>query len=86
MESKIRLKEILQEKKMSGSELARRLGVTPAYIHQCVTGAANISIKQLSRIADILDVPMASFFYGYQTIEKPFYCPHCGEPLKIKIS
>lgn len=83
---KTRLGIILKEKHMSGSELARRMGVTPAYINQCVLGTANVSLRQLEKISSILETPIAAFFEGYTEVEKQFYCPHCGAPIKISIS
>ena len=81
-EQKLRLKEILVEKHMNGSELARRLGVSPAYVNAVMSNRTSVSIKRCVEIAQILDVPLASLFDGYC---KPgyVYCPHCGKPITI---
>ena len=79
----MRLKELLIEKHINGSELARRLGVTPSYVNAVVAGRTNLSVKRCEDIAKILNVPLAALFEGYL---KPGYvlCPHCGKPVALK--
>lgn len=78
----MRLKEIAKEKKVSGSELARRMGVSPAYINQAMQGKVNLSVAKCEEFAKALDVPMASLFDGWQDPEVTL-CPHCGKPIVI---
>lgn len=78
----MRLREILKEKKISGSELARRMGVEPAYINMAAAGKVNLSVKKCVELAKILDVPLASLFEGYVD-PNVTYCPHCGKPIKL---
>ena len=78
----MRLREILKEKKMSGSELARRIGVEPAYINMAASGKANLSVKKCKELADALDIPLASLFEGY-TDPTVTVCPHCGKPIHL---
>ena len=78
----MRLKEILIEKGISGSELARRLGVTSSYINQACKGTVNLSVKKCEDIAAELGVPVASLFDGYIDPSVTF-CPHCGKPIKL---
>lgn len=78
----MRLKEILEQKNISGSELARRLGVTPSYVNQACKGTVNLSIKKCEQIADALGVPMAALFD--ENVEKNItLCPHCGKPIVL---
>lgn len=78
----IRLKEILIQKGISGSELSKRLGVSAPYVNMVLSGKANLSIKQCVRIATILDVPLASLFEGYLAPDETI-CPHCGKPIRL---
>lgn len=80
----LRLKEILKEKGFTGSELARRLGVTPQYIHGAIREDFALSIKKCKEIAEVLGVPLASLFEGYE--DSPYVtCPHCGERIKLEV-
>lgn len=79
----MRLKKILMEKHMSGSALARELGVTSSYINAVISGKANLSVKKCEEIAKLLDVPVASLFEGYNE-RGVMYCPHCGKPIRAE--
>ena len=79
---KTRLREILIEKKMTGTELAERLGVTPSYINMVASGAAGMSVDKCEEIANALGVPLAAMFDGYVTPDT-LLCPHCGKRIKI---
>ena len=80
----LRLKEILKEKGISGSELARRLDVTPQYIHGAIREDFALSVKKCQEIADILDIPLAALFEGYEE-GRHIYCPHCGGKINIEV-
>ena len=79
-----RLKEILKEKHISGSELARRMGVAPQYIHGAIREDISLSLKKCKEISEILDVPLASLFDGYGEPDT-IICPHCGERIHLKV-
>lgn len=58
------LKEKLEEKHISQSELARRLGVTRQYIWEIVNNKKNIKrmpLYKIVSIANILDIPLEEF-------------------------
>lgn len=78
----MRLKEILKEQGISGAELARRLGVTPAYINMALQGKVNLSVKKCEEVAKALDVPTAALFEGYMGPDETL-CPHCGKRIRI---
>lgn len=80
----MRLKQLLKERKMTGSELARRMGVTPQYIHGAIREDFTLSVKKCKEIADILGVPLAALFEGYGDPDT-FVCPHCGERIRFII-
>lgn len=61
------LKEKLEEKNISQSELARRLGVTRGYICDLIHGRCYLKrmpIDKISNIANILDIPLDEFIEG----------------------
>ena len=58
------LKEKLEEKNISQSELARRLGVTRGYIFDLVKGRKyfdKIPLEKIVNMANILDTPIEEF-------------------------
>ena len=79
----MRLKEVMMEKHISGTKLAKMTGVSSSYINAVTSGRANLSVKKCEEIAAALGVPVASLFEGYV---KPgyVYCPHCGKPIALK--
>lgn len=79
-----RLKQILKEKHISGSELARRMGVAPQYIHGAIRGDVSLSVKKCREVADILGIPLAALFDGYGEPDT-IICPHCGERIHLKV-
>ena len=80
---KLRLKEIMIRKHISGAMLARELGVSSSYINSATTGKTNLSIKKCAEIAKVLDVPLAALFEGYPEGGGKLVCPHCGKPIKV---
>lgn len=52
----------LKRQKMSGRELARRLGVTPVYVSRRLRGEVDPSASDLAAIAKILEVTVGSLF------------------------
>lgn len=78
----MRLKEIVKEKGISGSELARKMGVSPAYINQALQGKVNLSVAKCEEFARILGVPVASLFDGWYDPGVTI-CPHCGKPIRL---
>ncbi len=55
-----RVRALLDEREMSGSELARRLGETQSYVSRRIQGAVPWRATDLVRIASVLGVPVAS--------------------------
>lgn len=58
----LRIDEILKEKMMTNREFARRLGKKPQYTNAVVKGRIGVSLKMLSQMADVLDVPLKELF------------------------
>lgn len=54
-----RIRVVLAEVKVSGSELARRMGVSQSYVARRMTGRQSFTVAELLRIADLLGVPVA---------------------------
>ena len=47
---------------MSNVEFARRMGTSPQYTNSIVKERANASIAMLSKMAEVLNVPMSALF------------------------
>ena len=80
----MRLRQIMKEKHINGTQLAEMLGVSTSYINSAAAGRINMSIKRCEEIAKVLDVPLAAIFDGYNEPSVTL-CPHCGKPIKIVI-
>jgi transcriptional regulator with XRE-family HTH domain len=53
------IRAMLGRKRVTGRELARRLGVSQPWVSQRLTGHMDISLNDLQRIADALDLDFA---------------------------
>lgn len=80
-----RIKEILELKGITAKELATRMDVTPQYISGIIRETGSASVSVLAKIAQELDVPVASLFDDYMIEPSANKCPHCGMLLSIKI-
>lgn len=56
-----RLKEAINEKRISQNELAKKANVSTAYISQLLSGKKNPTIKVVKQIADALGLPVSYF-------------------------
>lgn len=82
-----RVKEILKAKGVTQQGLADMLGVTKISVAKTLTG--NPTQQTLEKIATALDVPMWQLFASPGEVAKEITggdrCPHCGQPIKIRI-
>lgn len=82
-----RIKEILKTKGVTQQGLADMLGVTKISVAKTLTG--NPTEQTLEKIATALDVPMWQLFASPGEVVKEITggdrCPHCGQPIKIRI-
>lgn len=89
---KIRLKEIMRECGITGRELASALNTSPQYISNVVSGRQNMSLDAIENVAHLLGVPIWQLFASREEVlsesknEVVGECPHCGKPLRIKVS
>lgn len=82
-----RVKEILKAKGVTQQGLADMLGVTKISVAKTLTG--NPTQQTLEKIATALDVPMWQLFASPGEVVKEITggdrCPHCGQPIRIRI-
>lgn len=58
----LRIDQILKEKGMTNREFARRLGRKPQYTNSVVRERVGVSLRMLSRMAAVLNVPLKELF------------------------
>lgn len=82
-----RVKEILKSRGVTQQGLADMLGVTKISVAKTLTG--NPTQQTLEKIATALDVPMWQLFASPGEVVREITggdrCPHCGQPIKIRI-
>jgi transcriptional regulator with XRE-family HTH domain len=64
--------------RMSQTELANNLGVTFQQVQKYEKGVNRVGAGRLSRIADVLSVPVAFFFSGDMKVSEPSDSAHTG--------
>lgn len=77
----MRIREVLKEKGLRASELAKKIGMSESGLNQHING--NPSVKTLEKIADALSVSITELFE--KRPEPTLKCPHCGKEIHIKI-
>ena len=58
----LRIKDILRERAMTNREFARMLGKKPQYTNAVAKERVGVSLKMLSKMADVLGVPLKELF------------------------
>lgn len=82
----MRIKEILKEKGITGTELAKQLGVTQGAFSQYISANGNPSLKTLQKIATALNVPITELFAAPSVGAASVSCPHCGKSISVSVS
>ena len=82
-----RIREILSEKGITAKELAEKMGATPQYISGIIREKDTASVRVLSNIAQILEVPLSSLFDDYQKPESSVKvkCPKCQHEFEVEV-
>lgn len=79
---KSRLAEVIRAKGLTQKAFAEMVGTSSQYINAVSSGKLSISIKQLSKFAEILGVPVSDLFLDPKE-NGVAYCPHCGKPIRL---
>lgn len=79
---KNRLAEIIKMRGYTQKAFADLAGTSSQYINAVCSGKLTISIKQLSKFANMLGVPVSELLVEAHDSNLAF-CPHCGMPLRI---
>jgi transcriptional regulator with XRE-family HTH domain len=54
----------LEHQHVSGSELARRMDVSQAFVSRRLSAKVPFNLAELDRVAEVLDVPVEQFLRG----------------------
>lgn len=79
---RLRIRELLAERGMSGRELAEKMEVSPAYVSNIVNGGKSVSINSLTAVAIALDVDFVELFEKGAVTQRT-RCPHCGKEIRV---
>ena len=82
---KLRIKDILKDKKVTVVALAKRIGITQANTSNIVNGKTSPSLQTLENISIALDVSITALFDESTKSNTSIICPHCGKPIAIKV-
>ncbi len=81
--SKLRVKELLKEKGITGREFALKIGITEVGLYKMLSENGNPPLKRLYELAKELDCDIIDLFEVEN--KSNFQCPHCGKDLNVKI-
>ena len=77
----LRIKKILQRKKLTSIWLASQIDITQPNMSNIVSGKSRPSLDTLERIANALEVSITELFEQPATDEVS--CPYCGNKIKV---
>ena len=77
----VKIKKILNDNKVSVTELADRLKVTRQTVHYYINQGNKNSVDTLVKIAEAIDVPVTDLFE--QPAIDVIHCPHCGGKIRV---
>lgn len=81
--SKLRVKELLKEKGITGREFSTQIGMTEVGLYKMLSDSGNPPLKRLNDIATALNVDLIDLFERSE--QTNLKCPHCGNDLNVKI-
>lgn len=81
---KLRIKEVIKEKKFTVVALAGAIGITQPNMSNIVNGKSTPSLETLEKIATALGVEIVELFNSPKSSVGSITCPHCGKPITIK--
>ena len=79
--TRLRIKQILQERGMTQTELADKLGVTKITLSQNIA-RNNWTLGKLEEIADVLECNITDLFETAYKVK----CPKCGEDIEVVLN
>lgn len=82
----LRVKALCKQKGITGTELAKQLGVTQGAFSQYISANGNPSLKTLQKIASALNVPIQELFSAPLVGAASVCCPHCGKSISVSVS
>ena len=77
----LRVKEFLSDNGITQRDLAERMGISPSVLSKRING--DISLRELSEIADALGVPYVKLVADPAETEGEVTCPQCGEKIRL---
>lgn len=84
---KFRIKSIVAARGLTMRGLAEKMGITPQTLGNIVSEKSNPTTSSLEKIANALDVPVASLFTDYLDPNPAMIvCPRCGARIDIQTS
>jgi len=81
--SKLRVKEILKEKGVTGRDFCLKIGMTEVGFYKMLSENGNPPLNRLYDISRELGCEITDLFEVQD--KKKFKCPHCGGDLNITI-
>ena len=80
----ILLKERLREAKMTQSQLAEKMGISPSALSKKVN-SGDLSVCELGGISTILGIPYTALLRGENEVKGSITCPECGNTIRITL-
>ncbi len=77
-----RLKKARLDKKMTQDTLAKKLGVSIAFLSRIESGTSHVNLKRLSQICDILDITEGEILNGTASSSQRYLVTEFNEILK----
>ena len=78
------IKEYLRETKMTQSQLAEKMGISPSALSKKLN-SGDLSVSELGEISSILCVPYTALLRAENEVKGSITCPECGNIIRITL-
>lgn len=82
---KLRIKEVCKEKKVTIISLAASIGIAQPSMSNIANDKVTPSLETLEKIASALNISITELFEQPKKDSLNFACPHCGNPINLKV-
>lgn len=79
----INIDNILREKGLTKTDIAKRIGLSRESLYRILSG--NPTLDNIKKLADALEVPISELFGTTDKEKTSIVCPYCGKKINLKI-
>lgn len=80
----LKIKEYMNQNKVSSALLAEKVGISKVAISNIITGKSLPSLENIMKIAQVLNVSVSQLIGEEESPKNQIICPKCGMKFELK--